>query len=98
MFNSLYDGVWSALLSSRRLPQLDLVAFWVNDPTELSVFGFIELVQDVAALFPESLEQRANIGYSVVHHEGSRAWCKRVTIGRLDGPGRCSIHRLAICV
>ena len=88
----------SALLSSRRLPQLNLVAFRVNDPAELPVFRVVELVQYIATFFPEGLEQRAEVGYSVVHHEGGRAWRKSVILGRPDGPDRCSAHRLAICV
>ena len=33
-----------------RLPQLDLVAFRVEDPAELAVFGVVGLFQNVAAL------------------------------------------------
>src|SRR5579862_2630653 len=89
---------WSALLSSRRLPQFHLVAFWVNDPAELPVFRVVELVQDVAALFSEDREQRAEVIHSVVDHEGSRARRKRITLGRHDGPGRCTVHRLVVRV
>jgi hypothetical protein len=60
--------VRSPLPASRRPPELDLVAFWINDPAKLPVFRVVKLVHYIAALFPERFEERAGVGYSVVHH------------------------------
>ena len=44
-------------LSRRWLPEFDLVALWVHDPTELPVLGIIcRLFQDVTSFVPKRLK------------------------------------------
>src|SRR3712207_1547826 len=38
-------------LAGRRLPELYLVSFWIDDPGELPVLGIVDLFQNVAAFF-----------------------------------------------
>jgi hypothetical protein len=74
-------------LPVRRLPQFDLVALRVHDPAEFSEVGIIGLVEDVAALVAEGLEQRGEVVDPVVDHEGRLARREVVTVGGADGPG-----------
>ena len=52
-----------------RLPEFDLVALGVDDPTEFPVFGIIGLLEDVASLAAQRLEQGSQVCYAAVHHE-----------------------------
>ena len=40
-------------LARRRLPQFDLVSVGIDDPAELSILRFVDLVEDFASLFLE---------------------------------------------
>src|SRR6266853_6806962 len=74
-------------LDLRRLPQLDLVSFWINDPAKLPILGFIDLLEHIAAFFLQGLDQGVEVFHSVVDHEGSRARSKLLTFLRTDEPG-----------
>ena len=50
----------------RWLPKFDFVALWVNDPPELSVFGVVCLLENVAALAAQSLQEAVQVRNSIV--------------------------------
>src|SRR5437868_8292078 len=58
------------LLPFQRLPELNFVALWVHDPSELSVLGVVGLLEHVATLFAQCFEKRCEIFDSIVDHEG----------------------------
>src|SRR5205823_13733493 len=86
------------LLFGRRLPELDLVALGIGDPPELPVLRLVNLDEDVASLFSQGLEQGAEVGDSVIHHEGGRARREGVALGGDNGPGCRSTDGLALPV
>ncbi len=85
-------------LASRWLPQLHLVSFGIDDPGELSVFGIVDLVENVAALFAQDFDQGVDILHPVVDQERRRARRKLVTVSRTNRPDGRSGKRLTFTV
>src|SRR3954471_5017226 len=52
--------VWNSL-SRRWLPEFDLVALWIHDPTELSKLGIVCLLQDVESFVAQRLQESRQI-------------------------------------
>src|SRR5678809_996122 len=52
-------------LAGRRLPQLDFVAFRIDDPGELPVLGVVDLLENVAAFLAQNFDQGVEILYAV---------------------------------
>src|SRR6266496_2849051 len=73
-------------LSFGGLPEFDFVAFRVDDPCELAVLGVFRLLENVATLAAQSLQEAAQVRDSVIDHEGRLGGCKRVTFGAAHGP------------
>ena len=86
------------LLAGRRLPKFYLVAFWIDDPSELPIFGIINLLENVAAFFAQDFYQGVEILHPVIDHEGCGAGRKLVTLRRTNGPDGCSGSRLTFTV
>src|SRR5215207_2040565 len=68
-------------LSRGWLPELDLVALGIHDPTELAVPGVVRLLQDVASFLPKSLEQSGQVLDTIVDHEGRLARREVLAVG-----------------
>src|SRR5574337_1255086 len=67
---------WNAnpvLLTFRRLPKLDLVAFRVDHPAELALFGALGLVEHIAAFRAQRGKQPVEVRDAEVDHEGRGA-------------------------
>ena len=71
-------------LALRRLPELDFVSLWINDPRKFAVLGFVNLLEHIAAFFLQGLDQGVEVFHSIVDHEGSRARSKVITFLRID--------------
>jgi hypothetical protein len=84
--NELTGGGHSALLTDWWLPQLNSVSFWIYDPSKLSVFGVVDLVENVAAFLFEHSHQAMQVFHTVVHHELGLAWSEVVTFIGADRP------------
>ena len=80
------------------MPQLDLVSLGIDDPGKLAVFGFIDLVEHVAAFCFQELDDGVKIFDAVVDHAGALARRKRVAFFRPHRPDRGPARRLAIRV
>src|SRR6476646_7508682 len=80
------DGldITGLLLTGRRLPQHELVPLRVDDPGELAVLRLVELIQHVAALVLERLDERTQVRDAIVDHERGLARRKRVAPGIVD--------------
>src|SRR5579863_6043978 len=82
-------------LPFRWLPEFNLVALWVHDPTKLAVLGVIRLFEHVAALFAQRLKQGGQVINAVVDHEGRGAWCKVIAARSADRPDGCPLRGIA---
>src|SRR4051812_15384064 len=68
-----------ASLSRKRLPELDLVSFRIDDPGELPVLGIVDLLEHVAAFLAQDLHEREQVLDAVVDHE--RRGARRELVG-----------------
>src|SRR5579863_10561932 len=84
---------WS--LPSRWLPELDLVAFRVHDPSELPVLRVVCFFKHVAAFFAQCLKQGGQVLDPIVDHEGRLAWSEVIAVCCADGPDRGSLSRVS---
>src|SRR5262245_54370091 len=78
-----------------RLPELDLVAFGIHDPAEFAVIGVVRLVEDVAAFLSQRLEERREVGDTVVDHECRLARRVVVVLRVADVPDGRAFERIA---
>jgi hypothetical protein len=65
-----------ALLTLGRLPQLALVSLRVHDPTEYPELRLLNVVEHLAALFTQQLQESVKIRDAIVDHERCVARCK----------------------
>src|SRR6187551_131354 len=77
------------------LPELHLVPFRVRHPAELAVLGVVRLLEDVATLRAQRLEQRRQVRYAVVDHERRFARCKLIAFRGADRPDRRALDGIA---
>src|SRR3972149_10842781 len=82
------SSVNAASLPFGWLPKLNLVAFRVDDPAELSVLGVVCLLQNVAALAAQCRKETVQIRYPIVDHEGRLARSELITLGTAHRPDR----------
>ena len=78
------------------LPQLNLVAFRIDDPRKLAVLRVIDLVEDVASFRFEQFDQSEEVFNSIVDHEPGFAWSKLVAFLWTNQPRRRSAGGFAI--
>ena len=80
--SAVYDvggSVCRAALAARRLlptgrfPQFQLVAFWLDDVTERTILGLLDLGLDIAAFGSQHRQQSVEIGDPEIDHERSSA-------------------------
>src|SRR5215211_6821267 len=86
------------LLPFRWLPELNLVALWIHDPSEFSILRVVGLVEHVTALFAQRFEKPREIFDSIVDHEGRLARSEVLAVCWTDRPGRSSLGRVAFGV
>src|SRR6185369_2523673 len=81
-----------------RLPELDLVALRIHDPSEFPVFRVVGLVEHVATFLAQCFEKCVQIVDAIVDHEGRLARSEVFAVRRADRPGRSSPGRFAFGV
>src|SRR5690242_8881155 len=82
------NGPVPVSLPRGRLPQLDLVSLRVHHPAEFSILRVVDLLENVAAFFPECLQEAGQVSDAIVHHEGGRAGRELLAAEPEEGPCR----------
>src|SRR3982751_2655331 len=81
-----------------RLPEFNLVALWIHDPSEFSVLRVVRVLEHVATFLAQYFEKCCEIFDSIVDHEGRPARSEVPAVRRTDRPGRRSLGRVAFGV
>src|SRR2546428_2235109 len=81
-----------------RLPEFNLVALWIHDPSEFPVLRVVGLLEHVATFFAQCFEKCCQIFDSIVDHESRLARSEVFAVGWTDRPGRSSLGRVAFGV
>src|SRR5438874_7729457 len=99
------EGWTSVLLASNRsslplwrLPELNLVALWIHDPSEFPVLRVVGLLEHIATFLAQCFEKCCQIVDSIVDHEGRLARSEVLAVCWTDRPGRRSLGRVAFGV
>src|SRR5206468_12291690 len=82
----------------RRLPELDLVALGIHDPSEFPVLRVVGLLEHVATFLAQCFKKCCQIFDSIVDHEGRLARSEVFAVRWTDRPGRSSLGRVAFGV
>src|SRR5215210_5570725 len=82
----------------QRLPELNLVALWIHDPSEFPVLRVVGLLEHIATFLAQCFEKCCQIFDSIVDHEGRLARSEVLAVRWTDRPGRSSLGRVAFGV
>src|SRR5947199_4968062 len=81
-----------------RLPELNLVALRIHDPSEFPVLRVVGLLEHIATFLAQCFEKCCQIFDSIVDHEGRLARSEVLAVRWTDRPGRSSLGRIAFGV
>src|SRR5207253_3240191 len=81
-----------------RLPEFNLVALWIHDPSEFPVLRVVGLLEHIASFLAQCFEKCCQIFDSIVDHEGRLARSEVLAVCWTDRPGRSSLGGVAFGV